>query len=127
MYERVSQTLGGPGKVDDFMKLYLVPGMKHCGGGRGVNAFGQYYTDGFSSRVLVDDPRHDVIHALEAWVVEGSRPSEIITTKYVENIPEKGVAFTRPLCVYPKVWVYRGVGVKKSASSFECQDPSVPN
>ena len=39
----------------------------------------------------------------------------------------KGVAFTRPLCVYPKVRVYRGVGNRKVANNFECQDPSVPN
>ena len=57
----------------------------------------------------VDDPRHGVIHALEAWIEEGSLPSEIIATKYGELILEKGVAFTLTLCAYPKVRLYRGV------------------
>jgi len=55
-------------------------------------------------------------------VEKGIPPEEIIATKYVNDDIKSGVAFQRPLCVYPAVARYTG-GDKNSASSFECRLP----
>jgi len=45
---------------------------------------------------------------------------KIIAVKYVNDQPAQGVARTRPLCVYPKVAVYKGSGSTSIASSERC-------
>jgi hypothetical protein len=54
--------------------------------------------------------QHDVFQALINWVEFGNLPEQIIATKYVNDIPASGVAFTRPLCVFPKFAKYKGAG-----------------
>ncbi len=56
---------GGWDKTQDFYRLFMVPGMGHCGGGPGPNQFGQTGGDG--------DADHDVVAALEQWVEKGVR------------------------------------------------------
>jgi feruloyl esterase len=100
--------------IDGFYRLFMVPGMSHCSGGPGANAFG----NGLNGPVV--DARHDVLKALEGWVENGVAPREIIATKYVGDDPAAGIAFQRPLCVFPKVAHYNGSGDPTSASSFIC-------
>ncbi len=85
------------GQVEDSFRLFMVPGMGHCGGGPGPNTF-------------------DALGALEQWVEEGMAPDRIIGTN-----PDTGM--TRPLCPYPSVSVYSGEGSTDDADSFVCQEP----
>jgi hypothetical protein len=103
-------------KTQAFYRLFMVPGMGHCGGGPGPNQFGQTGGDG--------DADHDVVAALERWVEKGVAPKRIIATKYVDNDRAKDVQMTRPLCAYPKAAKYKGTGDTNDASNFVCADPS---
>ncbi len=105
------------GKTDDFYRLFMVPGMSHCGGGRGANVFG----NGLS--VSLPDAAHDVVIALDRWVETGTPPDQIIATRFVSNNPAKGVEMTRPLCPYPRQAHYQGTGDTNDATSFLCQLP----
>ena len=104
----------------DFFRLFMVPGMVHCGGGPGPNAFGQSLPQ---AQPLSNAPEHDILSALERWVEEGTAPERIVAVKYVNNVPAQGIARTRPLCVYPKVAVYDGSGSTDDASNFRCRTP----
>ncbi len=105
---------------EDFFRLFMVPGMLHCSGGPGPNAFGQ----GLAQQPpLSNAPEHDVLSALERWVEEGVGPKSIVAVKYVNNNPAMGIERTRPLCMYPKVAVYKGRGSTNEAASFACRDP----
>lgn len=115
-YQAVVAAQGGMDKTQAFYRLFMVPGMGHCGGGPGPNQFGQ--TGGDS------DADHDVVVALEQWVEKGRAPDRIIATRYVDNDRAKGVAMTRPLCVFPKAARYTGRGDTNEASNFTCADPA---
>jgi len=79
-----------------------VPGMNHCSGGPGANVF-------------------DMLTPLVQWVEEGIAPESVNATHYVNNVPAQGVAFTRPLCPYPKEAVYQGTGDTNDAANFACE------
>jgi feruloyl esterase len=97
-----------PGPVDSFYRLFMVPGMGHCGGGAGPNSFGQ--TAGFNP-AAPPEPDHDVVIALERWVEKGIAPDKLIGT---------GKNLTRPLCVYPETAHYKGSGDPSEAANFTC-------
>jgi hypothetical protein len=104
----------GAGKAGSFVRLFMVPGMEHCGGGAGPNAFGQSGTPN-------GDRFHSIDAALEAWVESGNAPEQIIATKYKVNVdPGSGVARTRPVCAWPKVAKYKGSGSSDDAANFVC-------
>jgi feruloyl esterase len=122
LYEEALGKMGGDAaKTQDFLRLFMVPGMLHCGDGPGANVFGQWGRPG-----LKNDAQHDIINALETWVEAGVAPETIIATKYVDNNLKNGIEFTRPLCVFPKVPVYKGIGDINAASSFECRKGATP-
>lgn len=100
-YESVVAKLGGVSKVDDDYRLFMVPGMGHCGGGEGATNF-------------------DMLTALEAWREHDEAPEKIIATKYVENNPAAGVEMTHPLCPYPQTAQYKGSGDANDAANFAC-------
>jgi feruloyl esterase len=82
--------------ITDSVRLFMVPGMTHCGGGQSTDRF-------------------DMLTAIQAWVEDGKAPDRIIAT---------GKAFpgiSRPLCPYPKVARYDG-GDQDSAESFACKE-----
>jgi feruloyl esterase len=97
----------------DFYRLFMAPGMSHCGGGPGPN------TIGGSAPPTTIDAQHDVIAALQAWVENGIAPSKLISTKYVNDAPPNGVARELTLCPYPQVIHYDG-GDETKASSYSC-------
>ena len=111
-YRKVMSVMGD---VRDFYRVFMAPGMAHCYGGAGPNSFGNGISDG-----PVIDADHDLLKALERWVEHGIAPVEIIATKYIDDNPEHGVAFQRPLCAYPKIARYDRHGNSTDASSFEC-------
>jgi TonB family protein len=110
-YNSVEEALG-PGTPRLFMRLFMVPGMQHCGGGPGANSFGQFAPAG--------DADHDLNQALERWVEKGIALDKLIATKFVDDKPEKGVAMTRPLCPYPEEATYKGTDDTNDAANFEC-------
>src|SRR5262249_7436011 len=110
-YEEVSRRV--PGDIHDFYRLYMVPGMAHCAGGDGPNAFG----NGVDGPVL--DAGHDLLMALDRWVEDGVAPRRIVATHYNANDPAQGVEFQRPLCPFPDIAFFTG-GDPNDASSFRC-------
>jgi len=115
-HQNVVELMRGDHDVDSFYRLFMVPGMGHCGGGVGANAFGQFS----AAPGLKNDSEHNVYRALEAWVEHDIASESIIATKYNDNKPDKGVSFTRH-CVYPKVPVYNGTGEIRKTESFNCE------
>lgn len=110
----MTKVIGGAAGTADFYRLFMVPGMSHCGGGPGANAFGQGLNGPNPA-----DPSDDVLSALDQWVESRVAPDRIIATKYVNDTPPQ-IAFQRPLCVYPKIAKYNGSGNNTSAASFAC-------
>jgi feruloyl esterase len=106
----------GAQETDAFVKLYMVPGMQHCGGGPGPNSFGQTTAE-------EQGPQRNVQAALEQWVEKGIAPSSIVATKYIEDDPTKGIKMTRPLCPYPQIAVWTGKGSTNEAANFACKTP----
>ena len=111
-FESVQSAMG---TTQDFYRLFMVPGMSHCGGGLGANVFGN------GVAVPQADAAHDVVIALDQWVVHGVAPDQIIATGFVDGNPAKGVAMTRPLCPYPQVAAYQGSGSTDEAVNFACK------
>ena len=94
-----------------FVRLFMAPGVQHCGSGPGPDSFGW--------QPASDDPQHDLYLALEQWVENGRPPEKVIATKY-DNGPAKHVIMTRPLCAYPRVAKYKGSGDTSNAANFSC-------
>jgi feruloyl esterase len=94
-YESVLREMGAP--QDDFMRMFLVPGMLHCRGGLGPNTF-------------------DALTALEQWREKGVAPQQLLGRN-----PESGL--TRPICAYPQAAKYKGSGDLKDAASWSCANP----
>lgn len=99
-YEAVQEAMGGAPETSSFYRLFMVPGMGHCGGGPGPSRF-------------------DALTALEQWVEHGTPPDRIVASRTSEGRVDR----TRPLCPYPLVAQYRGEGSTDDAASFECRVP----
>jgi hypothetical protein len=97
-YEKVQQRMGAP--TSDFFRLFMVPGMAHCGGGVGTSVF-------------------DADTPLVKWVESGTAPDQIAASRVVNN----QVVRTRPLCTYPQVARYKGTGSIDEAVNFTCVKP----
>lgn len=102
-YQSVEKKMGAK-KTGEFVRLFMVPGMQHCGGGAGPNAFGQGGTP-------KGDAADNIAAALVQWVEKGTAPERIIASR-----PGR----TRPLCAYPKTARYKGTGSTDDAANFEC-------
>jgi hypothetical protein len=107
----------GP-EADEFLRLFIAPGLHHCVGGPGPNSFG-----GRGQAWLHDDPDHDIVRALDRWVEQGTAPDRIIAAKFRSDDPKQGVARTRPLCAYPQMARYTGSGSVDDAANFRCENP----
>jgi len=97
-YARVVAALGGATKVDGSYRLFMAPGMGHCGGGEGPNTF-------------------DMVAALEQWVEHGKAPDQILASHVTNGVIDR----TRPLCPYPQVATYKGTGSIDDAANFTCR------
>jgi feruloyl esterase len=105
--------------VQDFYRLFMVPGLGHCNGGIGANHFGN---DSYAVEGMRGNPERDVLAALERWVEKGVAPDRIIATGASPADPSK--TLTRPLCPYPTVARYNGAGDPNDAASFSCAAPA---
>jgi len=97
-FERVVENLGGPARASSNVRLFLAPGMGHCGGGEGPNVF-------------------DKIGALERWREKGIAPDAL----HASHSTDGKVDRTRPLCPYPQVARYTGKGSVDDAANFVCR------
>jgi feruloyl esterase len=90
----------GP-RQDGWLRLFMVPGMAHCGGGPGPTQV-------------------NWLAAMERWRESGVAPDRILATRVVDN---GRVDMTRPLCPYPQVARYHGAGSTNDAGNFTCKVP----
>jgi feruloyl esterase len=97
-YTRAMEAMGGTNKAKENVRLYMVPGMNHCGGGVGTATF-------------------DMVAALEQWVENNKAPESIPASKVTQGKTER----TRPLCAYPQVATYKGSGSTDEAANFSCK------
>jgi len=108
----------GQRRAASFLRLFMVPGMGHCGGGPGPSYFGQ------DANAKDRDSEHDIYAAIEAWVEKDVAPARIIATKFANDSRAEGPAeMTRPLCPYPQIAKYDGTGNPNDAASFTCALP----
>jgi feruloyl esterase len=94
-YDSVLDKMGK--NQSDWMRLFMAPGMGHCGGGPGVNTF-------------------DAIGTLEKWVEQGIAPDQMMG--------RGAQGLTRPLCPYPQYAEYKGTGDLKDAANWACKAPA---
>lgn len=117
-WRRVTDRMGGPAALAEVARLYMVPGMLHCGGGPGAAEI-------------------DFLTALERWVEDDSPPDRLVATHVRAPVPTYGrqprfplpaaeVEFTRPVFPYPEVARYSGAGDPQAAASFIRQPPAAP-
>lgn len=95
-YKSLAEANGGTDKVAEWSRIFLVPGMAHCGGGPSLDHF-------------------DMLTAIVNWVEKDRAPDFVIAT---------GKAFpgrSRPLCAYPKHAQYSGKGDTLDALNFRCE------
>jgi feruloyl esterase len=97
-YDRVVKAMGGANRVSSNYRLFMVPGMAHCGGGTGTSTF-------------------DMLAALEQWVEGKKAPDSIAASKVTQGKTER----TRPLCAYPQAASYKGSGSTDDAANFVCK------
>jgi feruloyl esterase len=117
-YVKGVQQKMGAHQTQEFVRLYLVPGMQHCAGGPGPADFGQW---GPGVNPLLNNAAHNVTIALEDWVEKGTAPEQIIGRGNGDpSGAGKGDAFTQPICAWPKAAVYKGSGDRKDAASYAC-------
>ena len=96
-YARVQQEMGGAKKTSEFIRLFMAPGVGHCGGGAGPAPTG-------------------TLEALLAWVEEGKAPETLPAVRRDQVATMR----TRPLCQYPQVAKYKGSGSTDDAANFSC-------
>lgn len=96
-YESVLKHMGS--NQDDWLRLFMLPGMDHCGGGTGPNQFNK-------------------IAVLERWREQNEPPKSITAAR----VNQSGVIdMTRPLCPYPQQAVYKGTGSTNDAANYTCK------
>jgi feruloyl esterase len=81
----------------NWVRLFMAPGMAHCSGGEGPDNFNK-------------------INVMDQWVELGKAPEQIIAAHKTAGKIDR----TRPLCPYPQVARYKGVGSIDEASNFSC-------
>jgi hypothetical protein len=98
-YERVAAKAGGYKRTQQFARLFMAPGVAHCGGGTGPQP-------------------QELFQAVADWVEQDKAPATILASK-----PIDGGMQSRPLCPYPSVARWRGRGSTDDAASFVCVRP----
>ncbi len=97
--KHVNAVFGGNRRVDDFYRLFLLPGVDHCG----ASLFGTGATV---------NPGAD-LNALVNWVEKGTAPATLPTTTADGKT-------THNACRYPMAARYTGHGDTTSAANYRC-------
>ena len=112
-YNRLVARMGGLAKTQQFARLFMAPGVGHCGGGTGPAPQGQF-------------------DAVVKWVEKGTAPASITAARGTGGGGPFGAPpgatpatpMTRPLCPYPAVAHYKGKGSTDDAANFSCAAPT---
>jgi feruloyl esterase len=97
-YESLLKKMGG--KQDNWVRLFMEPGMQHCQGGPGPDQFNK-------------------LAVIERWRESNVAPDQILAS----HVNGNNIDMTRPLCPYPQVAVYKGAGSTNDAVNFSCKMP----
>jgi feruloyl esterase len=100
--EYAGKATGADGKAatDEYLKLFMMPGMGHCSGGTGPD-------------------QADWMTTISNWVEKGQAPARVVASK----VDAGKTVMTRPLCAHPQVAQYKGKGDTNDEKSFECAVP----
>jgi feruloyl esterase len=98
-YDSVARHMGAA-YASKSVRLFMAPGMGHCRGGEGPDTF-------------------DKVAALERWVEQGQAPDQLVATHSTNGKIDR----SRPLCAYPQVGRYKGIGSTDDAANFVCKAP----
>jgi hypothetical protein len=102
-YQAVQNRMGGLAATLKFARVFMVPGVYHCGGG-----YLAY--------------EEDLLGAMVSWVESGKAPDQVIATAQMQD----GKLRTRPVYAYPMRARYKGAGDTNDARNFEGAMPSPP-
>ena len=91
-YEKLADLMKGYDALQKNVRLFMVPGMQHCGGGPGPNVF-------------------DTLTPLDEWVTGGVAPDQIEARNSERRMP---------LCKFPEMARYKGTGDVKDAGNWSC-------
>ena len=99
-YHALTERMGGTDATQRFARLFMLPGVSHCGDGQGPDAI-------------------DALTPTLAWVENGVAPDRLIATKRQDDT----VVRTRPVYPYPTVARYDGSGSIDDAANFAPTPP----
>lgn len=106
-YDQMVKMIGGLEETRKFYRLYMIPGMAHFPGGRGV-----------FDRNTLQEP---FFLALQNWVEQGKEPGTFVGTRL--TVEGRWAAVSRPVRAYPEVARYKGKGSVDAAENFTCVKP----
>lgn len=114
-YAQLAAANGGAARLARSVRLFMVPGMYHCRGGPGVDAFGAS-----AQPAWPQDPAKDMLWALIRWVERDKAPDRIVGSRFDNG----ALRFTRTLCPFPQSAKFTGKGDATDARSYRCEvDP----
>jgi hypothetical protein len=102
-YQAIQDRMGGLAATQQFARLYMFPGVLHCGGGTAPNSF-------------------DLLTPLLNWVEDGAAPSKVVATQRTGDT----IMRTRPVFPYPLLARYTGTGSIDDANNFIAAKPQRP-
>jgi hypothetical protein len=102
-YQAIQDRMGGLAATQAFARLFMFPGVYHCGGGNAPNSF-------------------DLLTPLINWVEHRAAPTSVIASQS----SGESVVRTRPVFAYPRVARYRGTGSIDDAANFVAANPERP-
>lgn len=111
------QTLARGAHADDALRLFMAPGVLHCGYGTGPDLFGQN-----SAPPPGAAPERNLAAALEAWVESGRVPDRVIGGYSVDEVSDGAPARERLLCAFPSHATLRAGADPNRSESYECRD-----
>jgi feruloyl esterase len=121
-YQAVQDAAGGLDQAQQFARLYMFPGVAHCGG---------------------PTSQFDLLTPLVAWVEQGTAPTAVIVTQAQAGEAEEAQSAaagsaapqpvicqaqegrTRPVYPYPRVARYDGLGSIDDAANFAPAGPPI--
>lgn len=103
-YQAVEDHMGGATATQKFARLFLMPGVSHCGGGQGPSSL-------------------DALTAVISWVERGTAPDSLLTS---QAPTAANPVQSLPVYPYPLMATYNGTGSVDVASSYHAAAPAVP-
>jgi len=117
-YEGVRSRMGAASAAR-LVRLYLVPGMHHCGGGTGPSDLG-----GSGAPRPPRDPGSDLSAALEDWVEHGRVPGAVVARRPTLPGAASAPSRTALICPYPETAALKPGGDVADAASYACAHPA---